>query len=494
MSIYGQKSYNNYHYNQKKDSIYGVLGTTFNPYQPKVSNQVQQEQYNQSLNSSLTRGRTPQKKQTPYENSYEKKPAKRAASTDIFNGHQYNNPYSRSPNFNTYVNGYSYNRDHVKDLFNLTGRDAISLYQPNKNNNTNNNDRLKNANTFNKPSYTRLNQYEKNPAINNMKVINNNESVKNNYNELNYKKNNNPYNIVQNNYDYGKPDYNMNNNYTPVKKEVAEKISNDTLEEYYVENDSGNDLLKNYAYKENANARFRDYMEDKGKSILNFNSDPDNALFCLFDGHGGGEVSKFLQDNFAKHMKEALPINSDNYAEKLKNLFLKLDNIIKDNNFYQVGATACVVYITKENGKRILYCANVGDTRCTLIKTYKSFRLSYDDRASDENEYNRIIKEGGVVFGGRVYGQLMLSRAFGDWELKSYGVSCEPHVVKTNIENDDRYLVIASDGVWDVLEDEDVRELSKPANNSIDLCRNIMKNTVEKGSMDNISCFVIELD
>ena len=264
-----------------------------------------------------------------------------------------------------------------------------------------------------------------------------------------------------------------------------EKISNDTLEEYYVENDSGNDLLKNYAYKENANARFRDYMEDKGKSILNFNSDPDNALFCLFDGHGGGEVSKFLQDNFAKHMKEALPINSDNYAEKLKSLFLKLDNIIKDNNFYQVGATACVVYITKENGKKILYCANVGDTRCTLIKTYKSFRLSYDDRASDENEYNRIIKEGGVVFGGRVYGQLMLSRAFGDWELKSYGVS---------IENDDRYVVIASDGVWDVLEDEDVRELSKPANNSLDLCRNIMKNTVEKGSMDNISCFVIELN
>ena len=73
-------------------------------------------------------------------------------------------------------------------------------------------------------------------------------------------------------------------------------------------------------------------------------------------------------------------------------------------------------------------------------------------------------------------------------------VSCEPHVVKINIENDDRYVVIASDGVWDVLEDEDVRELSKPANNSLDLCRNIMKNTVEKGSMDNISCFVIELN
>ena len=63
--------------------------------------------------------------------------------------------------------------------------------------------------------------------------------------------------------------------------------------------------------------------------------------------------------------KKLYLLNSENYAEKLKSLFLKLDNIIKDNNFYQVGATACVVYITKENGKRILYCANVGDTRCT---------------------------------------------------------------------------------------------------------------------------------
>ena len=112
-NLYGPKSYNNYHYNQKRETPYKVLGTTFNPYQPKISNQVAQEQYKQSLGSTLVRGKTPQKQQTTYENSYDKKPAKRSSSTAPLISNSYNiinnNPYSRSPNFNTYVNGYSNN-------------------------------------------------------------------------------------------------------------------------------------------------------------------------------------------------------------------------------------------------------------------------------------------------------------------------------------------------------------------------------------------------
>ena len=477
-NLYGQKSYNNYHYNQKRDIPYKVLGTTYNPYQPKISNQIMQDQYNQTLGATLTRGRTPQKNQTPYENSYDKKPSKRSTSTAPLISNSYNilnnNPYSRSPNYNTYINGYSNNRDHVKDLLNLTGRDTISLYKQNNRNN-----------------YVKQNQLENKPTMNNLKLINNYETVKNDMNEYNYKsKSINPYqyNPIYN-YENKKINYN-NNNYSPSLN-LDEKISNDNLEEYFVEN-CGN-LIKSYAYKENANSRFRDYMEDKGKSIINFDSNPDSALFCLFDGHGGGEVSKFLQDNFPTYMKEILPINPENAETKLKNLFLKLDNKIRENNFYQVGSTACIVYIVKQNGIKYLYCANVGDTRCTLIKEFGNKRLSYDDRASDENEHNRIVKQGGIVFGGRVYGQLMLSRAFGDWELKNYGVSCEPHVVKINIEEDDKYIVIASDGVWDVLEDEEVYGINKTAKNSMDLCNEIVKTALDRGSMDNISCFVIGL-
>ena len=88
----------------------------------------------------------------------------------------------------------------------------------------------------------------------------------------------------------------------------------------------------------------------------------------------------------------------------------------------------------------------------------------------------------------------MLTRAFGDWELKSYGVSSEPHVTKTEIKNDDLFVVMASDGIWDVMDDSEVYKMSLLASNSKDLCENLINSAKEKGSLDNISCFVIHLN
>ena len=62
-NLYDKKFYNNYHYNQKIEEPDKLLGTTFNPYQPKVSNQVIQEQFNQSLSLTLFKGKTPKKNQ-----------------------------------------------------------------------------------------------------------------------------------------------------------------------------------------------------------------------------------------------------------------------------------------------------------------------------------------------------------------------------------------------------------------------------------------------
>ena len=462
-NIYNQKSYQNYHYRQQRDIPKKVLGTTFDPYQPKISPQVTQEKYIQSLGSSLQRGITPQK---PYENNPYKS-AKRSSSTAPLITNSYNiinnNPYSRSPNYNTYINGYSHNRDHVKELLNLTGKDTLTNFKEN-----------------NKQGY--INNNNNNYTIINLKRVNDDYEIsKNNYQE---------YNNRTKDYDYHNDLYSNNNNYKP-KKRIEEIISNDLSNSYYEDNNLM--VIKDLAYKENANSRYRDYMEDKGKSILNFNSSENNSLICLFDGHGGQEVSKFLQENFAKFWLEILPLNQDNFENKIKNVFLNIDQKLKENHFYQVGSTACVSYITIENSKKILYCANVGDTRCVLIKGNKGIRLTYDDRASDPKEHERIVSHGGIVFGGRVYGQLMLSRAFGDWELKTYGVICEPHIVRYEIEDEDSYLVIATDGVFDVMEDEDVFQLSKKQKNSREFCDDIMKEAMERGSMDNVSCFVIGL-
>ncbi len=138
-----QNSYQNYHYRQQRDIPRKVLGTTFDPYQPKISSQVTQEKYIQSLNATAKRGVSPQK---PYENNNQYAKPRRSSSTAPLINNSYNiinnNPYSRSPNYNTYINGYTHNRDHVKDLLNLTGKDTLINFK--ENNNKNNNQKFKN--------------------------------------------------------------------------------------------------------------------------------------------------------------------------------------------------------------------------------------------------------------------------------------------------------------------------------------------------------------
>ena len=168
-----------------------------------------------------------------------------------------------------------------------------------------------------------------------------------------------------------------------------------------------------------------------------------------------------------------------------------------NENYNQIGSTGCIVYITKEytikNMRKIYYCANIGDTRAILINKEGVKRITYDDRATDKNEVERVKKAGGIIFGGRVFGNLMLTRAFGDYELKQYGVICNPHITRNEIDIDDKYIVIASDGVWDVIDENEIFKLSKECKNSKELCDTIIRNTLDK-SLDNISCFVIRLN
>ena len=176
-------------------------------------------------------------------------------------------------------------------------------------------------------------------------------------------------------------------------------------------------------------------MEDEGKVIENLNGDQNKILFCLFDGHGGGQVSKFLQNNIGNYMKKIL--NSADYNLAFTNLFKLIDEDIKKLNCPSVGSTATIVYIEKKDNKRILYCANIGDSRCVLVKKNKVVRLSYDHRVADQNEKQRIISNGGIIVNGRVYGILMLSRSFGDFLTKDFGVIVTPYVTKVELTEDD---------------------------------------------------------
>ena len=477
MSLYqGKRTYNKYPYSHNQlsaDNPFRYMGTSFNPYLPKVSNPPEQYEFNQDKNNQRV---------SPYDKK--DKPYNRNSSTSLINNSyniiNNNGSYNKKKNFASFRN----KKDHVAELFNYP-------YNSQERNMDNSPYNVYTTSKLKTPQMQR--NKSKNDLHNNnipitdfeKKELNNNDLIDNKNNFFNSQKLPIRYNRNNfNNYDYKK---NINNDYN--NEYSKEKISDINLTEYSDENCS---LIKSFSYKENPNRTYRDYMEDKSRAIQNINGDKNSHLFCLFDGHGGDNVSQFLQENFYKYFKEMCPII--NPEEQFKELFRILDLKIKDLNLLSMGATACIIYITKENGKRVAYSANIGDTRSLLISSNDYKRLSYDHRATDSNEYNRIIKSGGIVFAGRVYGSLMLSRAFGDWELKSYGVISEPYVTKTHISDNDKYIIIATDGVWDTLDDSDVYEMSKNINNSKDLCNKIVEKSLDKGSMDNISCFVINLN
>jgi len=101
----------------------------------------------------------------------------------------------------------------------------------------------------------------------------------------------------------------------------------------------------------------------------------------------------------------------------------------------------------------MLYVANIGDTRCVLSKGGTAERLSVDHRCDNADEIVRIKSQGGFVSGDRVGGVLAVTRSFGDHSLKKAGVSAIPYVLKYSLKPFDKFLIIASDGVWDELSD-----------------------------------------
>lgn len=101
----------------------------------------------------------------------------------------------------------------------------------------------------------------------------------------------------------------------------------------------------------------------------------------------------------------------------------------------------------------MLYVANVGDTRAVLYKSGTAERLSIDDKCDNPEENSRVKTAGGIILDNRLGGVLAVTRAFGDHSLTRVGLIAVPHIVKYILKPFDKYLVIASDGIWDELSD-----------------------------------------
>ncbi len=289
---------------------------------------------------------------------------------------------------------------------------------------------------------------------------------------------------------------------------IPHQENSNSIEKYYIGN---NYSVKNpsksfleFSYREEQNAPSKDTMEDKGKAIDNYNENENNSLFILFDGHNGDQVSMYCQNHFDIILKKHLLNKTLSSKRAITKTFQELDNELKEKGFVHVGSTGTCLYITEENGKKILYCGNIGDTRCTLYNK-KVERLTVDHRVDDLREKDRIINNGGFIMNGRVNGQLMLTRVFGDFEFKTFGVKCDPSVVRKIFDDkiENQFIILASDGIWDMIDEKDIKEIilelmekNKDNNNECItkiICDYLVDESLKAGGWDNISAFVIKM-
>ena len=174
------------------------------------------------------------------------------------------------------------------------------------------------------------------------------------------------------------------------------------------------------------------------------------------------------------------------------------------------GTTACMVLVTPQ----WLICANAGDSRAVFSKKGRAVPLSYDHKPDDEEEERRIRTAGGYVAGGRVEGDLAVSRGLGDFRFKQISTVVQANaasaglqkvspipdlIVQTRNREQDDFLIVGCDGIWDVMTNQEcvseVMSMLKEGETDMGLAaEELLDVCLEKGSKDNMTAIVVAFE
>jgi serine/threonine protein phosphatase PrpC len=226
---------------------------------------------------------------------------------------------------------------------------------------------------------------------------------------------------------------------------------------------------------------------------------PEKLFFSaeIYDGHGGTKAARTAAEMFTPCFLDLWATEAEKplkerrgESELLRQTYIEVDDHIVDIDV-ESGTTAATFYIIDK--KYIV--SNVGDTRVIMGTKAGVDLLTIDHKPCLPEERLRIEELGGFIFGygtPRVQGILAVSRALGDARLKPF-VSSEPRIVEgcLGIEND--FVILACDGVWDVLTPQDVIGIVRSAENLQEGAIQIKDKALDLGSTDNISVIVLDL-
>ena len=245
-------------------------------------------------------------------------------------------------------------------------------------------------------------------------------------------------------------------------------------------------------------------MEDAHVCDTSLAINKEYCFFGVFDGHAGPKVAKYCSEHLlATIIKEYKKDQKSSKEEKdlisgaIHDGFLALDSELKNQDPWQngedrSGTTAIVVMITPNE----IIWGNCGDSRGVLCRKDKVSYVTIDHKPYIDTERNRIEKAGGTVMMQRVNGSLAVSRALGDFDYKRSQaikdveqlVSPEPEMkILERDHKEDQFLLLACDGIFDVMTNEAVAEyvlhqleltddLAQICSSLIDTCLNKVRN------------------
>ncbi|XP_052733601.1 probable protein phosphatase 2C 39 isoform X3 [Vigna angularis] len=216
------------------------------------------------------------------------------------------------------------------------------------------------------------------------------------------------------------------------------------------------------------------------------------GLFAIFDGHSGQSVPDYLRTHlFDNILKE--PNFWTEPADAVKRAYSITDSTILDKSgeLGRGGSTAVTAILI--NCQKLVV-ANIGDSRAVLCQNGQAKQLSVDHEPSVESE--DIKNRGGFVsnFPGdvpRVDGQLAVSRAFGDKSLKVH-LSSEPHVIVELIGDDAEFVILASDGLWKVMTNQEAVDAIRDVKDARSAAKILTEEARNRKSSDDISCVVVK--